>query len=216
MKIAVFGESTADESALYILVEALLGTQIEQIPVHLLVREGWTHVFKNIAAVIKHLSYNTDTDGLIVVVDSDSTPVHTEDHEKLDGLHVKCRICQLESRMIEVQKSLTPVPNRSPLKIAIGLAVPAIEAWYLCGNDAQSTEAILTKRKDTGTSSLRNELKRRVYNPGLPLQSFRMPSLAFQTECAVKEAKRLASDIEQLKTFFPNGFGKLVRDISNW
>jgi hypothetical protein len=176
MKIAVFGESTADESALYILVEALLETQIEQIPLTLATREGWTYVFKNIAVVIRSLYYTTDTDGLIVVVDSDSTPVHTEEHEKTDGSNSKCRVCQLENRIIEVQKSLKPVPNRNPLKIALGLAVPAIEAWYLCGNDAQSTEAILTKRKDTGTFSLRRELKRKVYNPNVSHLSFQMPS----------------------------------------
>jgi hypothetical protein len=216
MKIAVFGESTADESALYILVEALLETQVEQIPVTLLTREDWTYIFKNIAVVIRSLHYTSDTDGLIVVVDSDSTPIHTEEHEKPEGSNLRCRVCQLEKRILEVQKSLKPIPNRNPLKVAIGLAVPAIEAWYLCGNDAQSTEAILTKRKDTGTFSLRKELKRKVYNPNIPHLSFQMPPLTFQTECAIKEAKRLANDIAQLKTFFPNGFGKLVRDISNW
>jgi hypothetical protein len=216
MKLAIFSESTADESAIRILVEALLGKQTQQIDLSLRRRAGCSYVFDNISSVIRSLHYATDTEGLVVVVDSDSTPLHTEEHEKPDAANLKCRVCRLENRILEVQKNLAPVANRNPLKVAIGLAVPAIEAWYLCGNDAQCTEAILTKRKDAGTFSLKKEMKRKVYNPDVTLQAFQLPSLSIQTEFAIAEAKRLADDINQLKTFFPNGFGKLVRDIANW
>ncbi|MGA2497987.1 MAG: hypothetical protein ABSH20_09610 [Tepidisphaeraceae bacterium] len=76
MKIAVFSESSADEAAVRILAEAVLGQPIEPVAGKALrrPRNGWTHVVKLLRAVILDLYFRTDADGLIVVADS---PYHT-------------------------------------------------------------------------------------------------------------------------------------------
>lgn len=85
MKVAVLSESPADEAAIRILVEGILGRQT-QSPALSSFRTrapGISGVFRAFPAVLKELYYNQqDAEGLIVVVDSDHTPVHSPEHEQ--------------------------------------------------------------------------------------------------------------------------------------
>lgn len=214
MKVAFLSESPADESALHILVEALLEKSIEPVisPAFRL-RQGWTLVQKIVPAVIRDLHFKTDAEALVIVVDSDGFPVHIAAHELPDAADENCRVCQLLRIIEETQGTLERrpryAPNLIPLKIAVGLAVPAIEAWYLCGRDPEATEAGLTQRSDASSPELRKELKRRVYKTD-------RASLPVMEQCAIKEAQRLAQDLAHLEQCFQNGFGKLARDIRGW
>ena len=87
-----------------------------------------------------HLHFRTDAEGLVVVVDSDSPIAHREVASET--------VCQNGCRLWEPRlvarstiQRLSARPVRAPLKVAIGLAVPAIEAWYRVGVDATVTEA---------------------------------------------------------------------------
>lgn len=214
MKVAFLSESSADESALHILVEALLGRPIEPVVPHdFQVRQGWTHVKSVIRPLIIKLHFSTDAEALVIVVDSDGFPVHIAAHELPNAADEGCRVCQLLRIVEETQRTLERrprfAPNLIPMKIAVGLAVPAIEAWYLCGCDPEATEAGLTQRQDAKSPDLRKELKRRVYGTD-------RASLSEMEKCAIREAQRLAQDIVHLEQCFQNGFGKLARDIRGW
>lgn len=199
MKVAVLSESAADEAAIRILVECLLGQLIETVDVPPLRSRGWGSVVKVLPTLIRHLHYRTDAEGLVVVVDSDLSPVHLPAHEEL-GVP-ECRLCILRQLAQTEERALRRVEGRSKLKVAAGLAVPQIEAWYLCGRDAKVTEAAWLLAMESGrlpysSSDLKNEL----YGSD-------RPTIQVETIHAQQEARRLANDLSLLEAFFPNGFG---------
>jgi hypothetical protein len=108
------------------------------------------------------------------------------------------------------RQRLRPVPNRAPLRVALGLAVPSLEAWWRCGIDAHVTEAAwLVALQSRQFPYDVNRLKAAVYGtdrPGLDQETVRM----------TEEATRVAQDLGRLETSFPNGFGTLARDLRGW
>ena len=92
----------------------------------------------------------------------------------------------------------------------MGVAVPAIEAWYLCGRDPQVTEAAWVEGQARGRAPYtRAELKGRVYGTD-------RPSLPHETRCALDAVRRQGGDLRRLEVDFPNGFGALARDLRSW
>lgn len=141
MKVAYFAESPADQAALNILAEAILGQKTESISHAGLRHRGWPTVRMVLPAVLKELHYHTNAEGFVLVVDSNGTPPHQPDHEPPHTPERQCRLCQLRHLAEEVQRHVRPRSHLRPLKIALGLAVPTIEAWLLCGVDSHVTEA---------------------------------------------------------------------------
>ena len=140
MKVAILSESPPDESAIVILVVAVLGSSVDRVAGPPLRSRGWPSVRSLLPGVIRHLHFRTDADGLVVVVDSDSPVAHRETASETvcqDG----CRLCELRLVAHSTLQRLPARPVRAPLKVAVGLAVPAIEAWYRVGVDATVTEA---------------------------------------------------------------------------
>ena len=213
MKVAVLSESSADEAAIRVLVDATLSVQTE-IHTPRLRSRGWPAVLQSLAAVVKHLYYQTDVDGLVVVADANASPMHDSDAGQVEDATGGCRLCQLREEIRSVTGTLRAVHGRSPLRIAIGLAVPSIEAWYLCGEYPQASEAAwveLCQRPGAG-GQLRPwklDLKRRAYGVD-------RPSLSMETERAVEHARRLATNIESLTGRFPSGFGTLADNLREW
>lgn len=208
MKVAVYSESPADEAAVRILVEAVLGRKTQQIS-RVTTPPGWSSVFDYLSKVLKHLHYNTDAEALVVAVDSDESTAHEPAHDQPDGASRKCRLCRLREEISEVKKYLSTVPGRMEIKTAVGLAVPAIEAWYLCGRDPHITEALIIQKTASQMPPFKKQLKRDVYGTD-------RPSLELETKRAIEEASRLATMLDDLETYFPNGFGPLARDVRNW
>jgi hypothetical protein len=207
MKVAVYSESSADEAALRILAGAALGQTAEPIDHPDLRSRGWPFVWKALPNVIKALYYRTDADVLLVVVDADLSPVHLPEHDEPDKAVEKCRLCQLRKTALKGLGQVRARQGRPPLRVALGLAVPCIEAWFRCGLDPHVTEAawlqVLQSKKSPEDVK---RLKRAVYGtdrPGLELETARMAD----------EAQRLAKDLSLLETWFPNGFGCLLRDL---
>ena len=209
MKAAVLSESLANEATVRILVEGIIGRPTE--PVGFSIRQrDWPSVLINLPAVLSYLHYRTDAEALVVVVDSDDSLLHQPAHDMPGGLNSDCRRCRLQEAINHTRSQLAPLPGRDAIKTAVGVAVPAIEAWCLCGNDSCASEAVWSQG---GTSMrgrhFRNELKRKLYGAH--------PSpLSLQSERAIQEARRLAQDITLLESFFPVGFGTLARDVRNW
>lgn len=209
MKLAILSESPADEAALRVLVGAVMGRPF--IPVQAALRaRGWPSVEQVLPAVLRHLHFNTDADGLVVVVDSDDSPVHTPEHEAPNYHHPFCRICRLRGVYRRTTKNLPPAHGRQRVLRAVGLCVPALEAWLLCGRDASVTEqAWMSGQAIDRVPYTRKELKARVYGT-------ERPSLHHEIHRALEEVARHRSDPRRLENDFPNGFGALARDLRSW
>lgn len=208
MKLAILTESPADEAALRVIVSAVLPAPVEIMSPGLRAR-GWPSVAQVLPAVLRHLHFNTDADGLIVVVDSDDSVVHTEEHDRPDYFHPLCRICKLRAVFRQTVKRLPPSNGRTKVLRGVGVAVPAIEAWYLCGKDERVTEQAWIDGQEQQTPPYtRAELKQRVYGT-------ERPTLDLETQCAIREMHRHAKDYRRLQNDFP-GFGSLVTDLRQW
>ncbi len=209
MKVALLSESPADEAALRLVAEGVLGQAIEPVQPPLRAR-GWPSVAQVLPVVLRHLHFRTDTAGIIIAADADDTVVHTVEHERPGYFHPGCRLCELRAIVRQTLKRLPAAQGRSRLFTAIGQAVPAIEAWYLCGRDDTVTEAAWLAGRERGASPYsRRDLKQRVY--GTP-----HPSLALEVQCAETELRRHRGDFRRLEFDFPGGFGALVADLRRW
>ena len=209
MKVAILSESPADEAAIRVLVEMVLGAPVERVQAGLRAR-GWPNVAQILPAIIRHLHFNTAADGLVVVVDSDDTVVHTTEHETPNYYHPLCRMCQLRGVFRRTTKNLPPAHGRAHVLRCIGVAVPAVEAWYLCGRDDTVSEAAWIAGQKSGLAPYtRRELKWRVYGTD-------RPSLPLETERALQEVRRHRGDLRRLEFDFPAGFGLLVEDLRRW
>jgi hypothetical protein len=209
MKIAILSESPADEAALHVLVGYVLGRPFTIVQPSLRAR-GWPSVEQVLPPIIRHLHFNTDADGLVVVVDSDDSPVHLPEHEAPGYHHPFCRICRLRAVFRRTIKNLPPARGRVRVLRAVGLCVPAIEAWLLCGRDTSITEqAWLDGQTLNRPPYTRRELKWKVYGT-------ERPSLQHETKRAVQEVSRHHGDVRRLENDFPNGFGALARDLRSW
>jgi hypothetical protein len=210
MKIAVVSEYTADEAALKILVDAVLGIETDLVTARKWRPQGWSHVLALLPKIIKDLHYSSEADGFVVVIDSDDSPVHVGSHEIFEAGDAQCRLCQLRSIVANEFRTLSTVSSKGTLKHALGLAVPAIEAWYRCRLDPHVTEAEWARglRGERLTYD-KKSLKQSVYG------SDRV-SNSKKTEVATQAARRLATDLEQLAQRFPDGFGSLIRDLRGW
>jgi len=211
MRIAVVSESPADEAAIKILVDAILGHETELVSAARLRPGGWPQVLQLLPSIFKALHYYTDAEGIAVVVDSDSSPVHLLlNHAISQNCHSECRLCLLRSYLRTSLATVSPVPNRVTIKTAVGLAVPAIEAWYRCGLDPHVNEARwignLTGEKIRFS---KRSLKVDVYGSD-------QPSLKTETIVAIEAPRPLVQNIEELHQLFPSGFGCLLADIRNW
>lgn len=209
MKLAILSESPADEAALQVLVGYVLGGTFTTVQAALRAR-GWPSVEQVLPPIIRHLHFNTDADGLVVVVDSDDSTVHTSGHE-VPGYHnPQCRICRLRAVFRRTARNLPPARGRARVLRAVGLCVPAIEAWLLCGRDTSITEqAWLDGQAANHPPYTRKELKWKVYGTD-------RPSLQHELKRAVQEVSRHQGDVRRLENDFPHGFGALARDLRSW
>ena len=209
MKLAILSESPADEAALRVLVGYVLAEPFSTVPVALRAR-GWPSVEQVLPAILRYLHFNTDADGLVVVVDSDDSVVHTAAHDEQGHHHPLCRICRLRAVFRRALRNLPPAHGRTTVLRAVGLAVPAIEAWYLCGRDTSVTETRWVDGQVSGQSPYtRRELKWRVYGT-------ERPPLSMEIRRAVQEVSRHQGDVRRLENDFPQGFGSLARDLRTW
>lgn len=213
MNVAVLCESSADEAAIRILVDSILGSETEKasLPPLRTRAGGWGDIVKVIPAVYRGLYYNTDAEALVVTADSDDSPIHQSSHDEVGKEDMQCRLCQIRVA-INLQKSqLRIIPHRSEIKTAVGLAVPAIEAWYRCGIDPQVSEAAWARKIQVGgkVGYTRKSLKSDVYG-------MEHPSTELKRIRAKEAAIKLIDDIPLLERLFHNGFGSFARDVRSW
>lgn len=80
MTLAVLSESQAEEAAIRILVNGILGRETRPVAGPPLRSRGWPSVLNVLPSVLKHLYYRTDAEAFVVVVDSNTSPVHQIGH----------------------------------------------------------------------------------------------------------------------------------------
>lgn len=212
MRVCVLGESPADDAALSILVSAVLGCEIEPIAPRSLSSRGWPAALGTFGPTYKELTYNTDAGGLVQVVDSDLSPAHEETHEQAGQEDARCRLCQLRLTLLPLRSWSPPGAGRRPLRVALGLAVPSVEAWLLFAKDHRVGEALWSTAwpKESRTGAVR-ELKSVLYDTD-------RPTLQREMERMTREATRLVAErrLAALETHFPAGFGHLARELRQW
>jgi hypothetical protein len=211
MKVAYFAESPADQAALTIFTEAILGKKTESVGhAGLRNRSGWPTVRNVLPAVLKQLHYHTDAEGFVFIVDSNGTSPHLSSHEAPNAPDPMCRLCHLRRIASRVLQQVGHRQHQPNLKTAFGLAMPAIEAWLLCGVNPHVTEASwINGMKENQMPFSRPELKLQLYGTS-------RPSLAIETEAMITAASRLAGNLKDLETLFPHGFGALQADLRRW
>ncbi len=210
MKVAYFAESPADQAALTILTGAILGVATEPVSYAGLRHRGWPTVRTALRPVLMELHYHTDAEGFVFIVDSNGSPPHLPSHDPANARDPMCRLCQLRRIVDDVMRQVRPRQHQPPLKIALGLAVPAIEAWLLSGVNPHVTEAAWINGMKTGQEPYtRPSLKDELYGTS-------HPSLAVETEVMKTAASRLAANLQNLEILFPHGFGALQADLRSW
>lgn len=212
MKVAILSESPADEATVRVLVDGLLGTETKAVPVPTPKTRGWKTVLSSVLPALNHLHYFSDAEALVLTLDSDNTSVHQKGHESADKADAKCRLCQLQASVREVQRRLRPRQGRGPIRTAVGLAVPAIEAWCLAGSHQRVTESAWIQALQSGRFPYTvKALKQKLYGT-------EKPSLALETKCLTEQAARLVKErkLGLLERLFPSGFGALANDVRNW
>ena len=210
MKLAILSESPADEAAIERLVGAVLREPMVRVQPALRAR-GWPSVAQVLPAVLRHLHFETNADGLVVVVDSDDSVVHTAEHDRPNYFHPLCRMCRLRAVFRQTTKKLPPARGRTRVLRGVGVAVPAVEAWYLSGRpaDADVNEMAWIEGLARGRPPYtRAQLKFRVYGTD-------RPSLVHETNCALREISRYLPDTRRLENDFP-GFASLATDLRGW
>ena len=209
MKVAFFSESPADQAALAVFTEGLLGAAPELID-RQLEGHGVTGVMSALDGVYRGIHYQSDADALVVVVDCDETELHSAAHDQPGASSPTCRFCKLRDIVTKARSQVQPRQGRPPLKCAIGLAVPAIEAWYLVGRNHQVGEAAWIAGCNSNTRPFtKQKLKLEVYGTA-------RPSLEKETECAIREARRIIADISRIEAAFPVSFGLMAKEIRSW
>ncbi|HUT93848.1 MAG TPA: hypothetical protein VMY37_30575 [Thermoguttaceae bacterium] len=213
MKVAIFSESNADEVAIRILVDGILGTRTEvPSPMPPIRSRGWGAVLRDLPMALRHLHYQSDAHAMLVVLDSDRSPLHRASDCQSAKPPKKCRLCQMATILTQVQNTLAPRPTYGPLRMALGLAVPQIEAWYLAGRDPHVSEAAWMVGLQSGKPPYTGgSLKKQVYGTDEPL-------LEMETSRAKEEAERIVREgkLSLLEQLFPGGFGSLAGDVRSW
>ncbi len=205
MRIAILAESPADATAIHAIVDATLGitTEYQAVPYRL---DGFSSVQRNLSSVIRWIHYQQTADALVVVVDSDESPI--------DLNHGQSRGRILRSQVANVVATLSPVRETVPLvRTAVAVAVPAIEAWLAFGADSRATEAGWLIAFNGGTRS-HNEI-RRLKNI---VYGTERPALAIETRIMRERIERLITEgqLEALTKSFPNGLGSFVAELRAW
>jgi hypothetical protein len=211
MKIAFFSESKTDEIVLKHLVEEIKKAEIEKadLPTNLRFRSS-SHLVKNLPVVIRSVHYNSDANFLVIASDSDDYPVHIAQHDINEN--AQCHLCRLRKIVKESLAEIQSFEGKEMLKIAIGVPVPAIEAWLLFGINPHVSENTWI-RKQNGEKIVfdRKILKAQLYGVNHISEEKR-------TQISLKAIERLIESelFDDLEKAFPQGFGSVSNEVKSW
>jgi hypothetical protein len=217
MKIAILSESPADEAAVRILVEAIVGEPVSLAEVRNRRPPGYSGVLKALGVVFRSLYFTPDADGLyadglVVVVDANGSEIHTQGHDTGSVMCGDCRVCALRELVREERRRLPIVAGRPRLRCAIGLAVPAVEAWLLSAREPGLAEEVWNaarREQPPREPRKRARLKELAYGTT-------RPTLELATARMTEYAREISKDLPRLRGAFPGGFGAFAAEIESW
>lgn len=131
MKVAILSESPGDEQILWTLTTALIQPQAELTVKPPIRSRGWPAVRNVLPIVIKDLHYHSDCDGLVVVVDSDGSPLHNSEHDADHPDFASCRTCLLR-RHSDLGRSQRRTESSAPSR-----------GHWSCGTGARGVASLL-------------------------------------------------------------------------
>src|SRR5207247_7163467 len=105
LMVGFFCESLAVQSAMAVFTEGILGTPSEPINMDL-EAHSVPGFFSALDGVFRGVHYNSDAEGLIVVVDCDDTELHDPAHDKAEGGGDDCRLCQARKIIARARRQL--------------------------------------------------------------------------------------------------------------
>ncbi len=201
MRIAILGESVADERVLERLIQIELGPTVTFVQKQLESR-GWPSIRSVLPAIIRFLHYRDEADGLVVMADSNHCPFGE------DGT------CQRQQQLIEIASRtlgvLTPISGKQLLRISVAVPCPAIEAWLLAHSHPNINEAEwkrgLARGKDPYSKSF---LKEQLYG-------VERPSVIEETRCMLEAVNDSRFSVTELMVKFPEGYGNFATTIRTW
>jgi hypothetical protein len=211
MKVGIVSESPADDAVIRILLEAITRRKIDVIASARVRAGGWPSMLQVIEVEYKRLHYATDAHAIVAIADSDDSPIHDDGHTQSNSICDNCRFCLISERIQRAQSNVRKRQDGSQITSAIGLAIPSIEAWLLCGTDPHCVEAHFVRELVSRKSllHLRRKLKQQLYGTITP-------PLRLEIEIASQEARRHAADLSQLETHFPRGFMPFAQQVRSW
>lgn len=209
MRIGILSESKVDEAAYKILVESILGQPVELYKDYRN-RGGWSQAKNLVRPVMQDLHYAC-ADGFVFIGDSDSTTPHIAGHENQEDGNPNCRLCQIKKLVNKILADLPARAGQAPLKVAVGMATPAIEAWLLSGIDPHCTEARFRDDhlNDRISRQTRLDLKEQKYGSLQASSDIRMKR-------TLENANRIAENLDGLEQKFQFGFGHLRKNLDEW
>lgn len=210
MKVAVLSEAATDEAFTRALAEAVLGAPVE-VAAHgfRAINLSYNGVRAAIPTVLRHVHFaEPDVAGVMVVVDGDASSVHSAGWRNPVPCAPDCRVCGVRAQALDVLGRVART-GRDQVRLAIGVAYPAIEAWYAFGTQDQITEAEWIIRVNEGRSNhIKQALKQatnRRHGPGID-----------KRVAASGDATRVAAFMESFRVAFPGGFGAFADDLYRW
>ena len=210
MKITFFGESKSDDVILRHLIEGILEEKIEEKDVGKKLQfRSSSHLVKNLPVVIRSVHYNSDAEFLVIASDSDDTPVHIAEHDINEN--EKCHICLLR-KIVDKLLNEFQSGGQEILKIAVGVSVPAIEAWLLFGKNPHVSENYWIRFQNSEKITYtRKKLKKELYGGEHIPENIRI-------ETAKKAIQRIVENdlLSDLENAFPQGFGSLSNEVKTW
>lgn len=209
MNVAIFTESPIDDAVLRVFTDHLLGTSTSPTGLPRLASRGWPAMKRDLPAVIKAVHYQSMAEAIVVCADSNGREVHAPEH--IGQPTSACRHCELQMEASKTLDRLPPTQVWHPLKIAIAVPCPSIEAWLLCGRERDCTEAAWKQRREAKNAYGEiKRLKKILYGTGTP-HSHRLA-----IENATRRATELLSDLGHLERAFPNSFGVFAATVRGW
>ena len=111
MKVGYYCEPPADQAAMTIFAEGILGYRPEPINMDL-EAHSVPSFFSALDGVFRGVHYNSDADGLVIVVDSDNTELHNSDHDKPGAGEESCRFCRARKIIARARFVKQPAADR--------------------------------------------------------------------------------------------------------
>ena len=135
MNVALLAESEVDQQILEYLVSTILAQRVDVALPRKFEVMGRPGVRNTLPSFVKHTHYCTNADRIVATADADGPLDHNQDER------CACRLCEPRGAALRGLGELQETQRQDLPTLAIGIAVPAIEAWLLVNKRPDMREA---------------------------------------------------------------------------